>query len=81
VGTPERRAHVYGPADPEGNEDRDVDVRCEEVLRIPHEEYLIAVDENEDRRPEDTPCGETRLQRVPVRELGAIKTLYFVSTP
>jgi hypothetical protein len=81
VGTPEGRAHVHGPADPEGKKDRDVDVRCEEVLRIPHEEDLVAVDEDEDRRPEGTPYSQTRLQRIPVRELGTIKALYFVTMP
>jgi hypothetical protein len=48
MGPPERRAHVHRPADPEGKEDRDVDVRGEEVLRIPHKKYLVAVDEDED---------------------------------
>jgi hypothetical protein len=81
VGTPEGRAHVQGPADPEGKEDRDVDVRCKEVLRVPHEEDLIAVDEDEDRRPEGTPYSQTRLQRIPVRELGTIKALDFVTAP
>jgi hypothetical protein len=81
VGTPEGRAHVHGPANPEGKEDRDVDVRCEEVLRVPHEEDLVAVDEDEDRRPEDTPYSQTWLQRIPVRELGTIKALYFETTP
>ena len=81
MGTPERRAHVHGPADPEGKEDRDVDVRCEEVLRVPHEEDLVADDEDKDRRPEDTPYSQTRLQRTPVDELGTIKALYFVTTP
>jgi hypothetical protein len=32
VGTPERSAHIQTPADPEPEEDGDVDVRCEEVL-------------------------------------------------
>ena len=81
VGTPEGRAHVQGPAYPEAKEDRDVDVRCEEVLRVPHEEDLITVDEDEDRRPEGTPYSQSRLQRVPVRELGTIKALYFVTMP
>jgi hypothetical protein len=81
VGTPEGRAHVHGPADPEDKEDRDVDVRCEEVLRVPHKEDLVADDEDEDRRPKDTPYSQTRLQRIPVHELGTIKTLYFVTTP
>ena len=81
VGTPEGRAHVHGPADPEDKENRDVDVRCEEVLRVPHEEDLVADDEDEDRRPKDTPYGQARLQRIPVHELGTVKTLYFVTTP
>lgn len=81
MGTPEGRPHVHGPADPEGKEDRDVDVRREEVLRVPHEEDFVAVDEDEDRRPEGTPHGQTRLQRIPVRELGTIETLLFVTTP
>jgi hypothetical protein len=80
-GPPEGRAHIYRPAYPEAKEDRDVDVRGEEVLRIPLKEDLVAVDEDEDRRPEDTPDGEPWLQRVPVRELAAIKALYFMSTP
>jgi hypothetical protein len=42
---------------------------------------LIPVDEDEDRRPEDTPDGEPRLQWVPVRELGPIQALCFVPTP
>ena len=61
VGTPEGPAHVHGPANPEDKEDRDVDVRCEEVLGIPHEENLVSVDEDEDRRPEGTPYSQTRL--------------------
>jgi len=61
VGMPKGRAHVHGPADPKGKEDRDVDVRCEKVLRVPHEEDLVAVYEDEDRRPEDTPYSQTRL--------------------
>jgi len=81
IGTPEGRTHVHGPADPEGKEDRDVDVCCEKVLRVPHEEDLVAVDEDEDRRPEDTPYSQTRLQRIPVCELGTIKALCFVTTP
>ena len=48
MGPPEGRAHVHRPADPEGKEDRDVDVRGEEVLRIPHIKYFVAVDEDED---------------------------------
>lgn len=78
---PEGRPHVQGPANPEGKEDRDVDVRREEVLSVPHEEDLVAIDEDEDRRPESTPYGQTRLQRIPVRELGTIKALYFVTMP
>jgi hypothetical protein len=81
VGTPEGRAHVESPADPEGKEDGDVDVRREEVLRVPHEKDLVSVDEDEDRRPEDTPYGQTRLQRIPVRELGTVEALYSVTTP
>lgn len=48
MGPPKGRAHVQSPADPEGKEDWDVDVRGEEVLRIPREEDLVAVDEDED---------------------------------
>ena len=48
MGPPEGRAHVHRPADPEGKEDRDVDVRGEEVLRIPHIKYFVAVDEDKD---------------------------------
>lgn len=81
VGTPEGRAHVHCPADPEGKEDGDVDVRCEEVLRVPHEEDLVSDDEDEDRRPKDTPYSQTWLQRRPVHELGTIKSLYFVTAP
>ena len=48
MGPPEGRAHVHRPADPEGKEDRDVDVRSEEVLRIPLIKYFVAVDEDKD---------------------------------
>ena len=48
VGPPEGGAHVQRPADPEAEEDWDIDVRGEEVLRIPHKEDLVAVDEDED---------------------------------
>ena len=78
---PEGLAHVYSPANPEGEEDRDVNVRGEEVRRTPLEEDLVAIDEDEDRRPYDAPDCEPRLQRVVVRELAAIAALHFVSTP
>ena len=81
MSTPEGRWLEHGPADPESKGDRDIDVRCEEVLRVPHEEDLAADDKHEDRRPKDTPYGQTRLQRTPVHELGTIEALYFVTTP
>ena len=74
-------AHVQRPADPEAEKDGDVYVRGKEVLRVPREEDLVAVEKDEDRRPKDTPDGESRLQRVPVRELSAIPALRFVSIP
>jgi hypothetical protein len=81
LGAPEGRAHVQIPAEPETEEDGDVDVTRDEVLRIPHEEVLIAVDEDEDRRPEYAPDGEPGLQRVVVRELGEVAALRSVSAP
>jgi hypothetical protein len=81
VGTPERSAHIQTPADPEPEEDGDVDVRCEEVLRVPLKEDLIAGNEDEDRRPENTPDGEAGLQRARVCEFTAIEALNFVTTP
>jgi hypothetical protein len=81
LATPEGLAHVQRPPDPEAKEDGDVYVRGEEVLRIPLEEHLVAIEKDEDRRPKDAPDGEPGLQRVPVRELGAIAALCFVSTP
>ena len=78
---PEGRAHVHGPANPEGDEDGDIDVRGEEVLRVPREEDLVAADKDEDRRPEHAPDSEPRLQWAVIRELGAIAALYLVSTP
>lgn len=81
VGTPERPAHIQTPTDPEPEEERDVDVRCEEVRCIPHKEDLVAIDEDEERRPESTPDGEAGLQRAPVCELTAIEALNFVTTP
>ena len=81
MGAPERRAHVQIPADPEAKEDGDVDVPREEVLRVPHEEDLVAVDEDEDRRPEHAPAGEPGLQPVVVRELRTVAALRFVSAP
>jgi hypothetical protein len=50
-------------------------------LRIPHEEDLVAVEKDEDRRPKNTPDGKSRLEWVPVCELGAIAALRFVSAP
>jgi hypothetical protein len=50
-------------------------------LGIPLEEDLIAVDEDEDRRPEHAPDGEPGLQRVIVRELRKVAALRFVSVP
>ena len=81
VGTPERSAHIYCPADPKGEENGDVEVRCKEFLCAPLKEGLVAVNEDEDRRPKCTPDGETGLHRVPVGELAAIAALNFVATP
>jgi len=81
VGTPERSAHIQTPADPHSEKEGDVDVRCEEVLCIPRKEDLVAIDEDEDGRPESTPDGEAGLQRAPVCELSAIDALNFVTTP
>lgn len=81
LGAPEGCTHVQIPAEPETEEDGDVDVTREEVLGIPLEEDLIAVDEDEDRRPEHAPDGEPGLQRVIVRELRKVAALRFVSVP
>ena len=42
-------AHVQRPADPEVKEDADIYVGGEEVLRIPLEEHLVAIEKDEDR--------------------------------
>lgn len=81
LGAPEGRAHVQIPAEPETEEDGYVDVTRDEVLRIPHEEVLIAVDEDEDRRPEYAPNGEPGLKRIVVREHCEVAALRFVSVP
>lgn len=81
VCTPERPAHIQTPTDPEPEEERNVDVRCEEVRCVPLKEDLVTVDEDEECRPERTPDGEAGLPRAPVCELTAIEALNFVTTP
>ena len=81
VAAPEGCAHVQRPADPETKEDGDVDVPREEVLGVPHEEDLVAVDEDEDRRPEHAPAGKPGLQPVVVRELCTVAALRSVAAP
>ena len=55
VRLPELRALVNLPPEVQPEEDRDVDVRDEEVGRVEGEEDGEAVDEDEERRPEDAP--------------------------
>ena len=81
VCTPERLPQIQTPADPEPEEDRNIDVRCEEVRCVSRKEDLITIDEDEECRPERTPDGEAGLQRAPVCELTAIEALNFVTTP
>jgi len=78
---PEGLPHVQRPADPEAKKDGDVDVRSKEILRIPLEKDLVAIEKDEDRCPKDTPDGDSRLKRIPIRELGAIAALRSVSAP
>ena len=60
-----------------GEEDRDVDVRNEEVGCTPlsREEHVETVNEDEDRAPEDTPPRKVRLKAAVIRTLGTIETL------
>lgn len=81
VGAPEGCAHVQSPADPETKEDGDAYVRRDKVLRVPHEEDLVSVDEDEGRGPEYAPDGEPGLQPAVVRKLSTVAALRSVSGP
>ena len=72
---PRLRALDDLPAEVQAEEDRDVDVRDEEVGRVEREEHGEAVDEDEYRDPERAPVGEVRLERVPVEQLLAVEAL------
>lgn len=77
--TPDLRALVKLPPDVEEDEYDDVDVVREEVGRIPLEEDLEAVDENEENGPEETPVGQPWLQDGVINKLCAVKTLSLVA--
>ena len=71
------------PAQEEGEEDRDIDVRDQEVRRTPlaGEEDLETVDEDEEGRPEEAPDSETGLKGAVVNELRAVDALHTVASP
>ena len=75
VDAPEFRALIYLTESKQPKEERDVDVAREESARVPLEEHIEAVDEDEDRDPEDTPVRQPRLQRAVVDQLLAVEAL------
>lgn len=62
-------------AEIEGEENRDVNVRNEEVGRVPHEEDREAVDEDDEGAPEEAPYREPRLKATIVCALRAVEAL------
>ena len=76
---PRLRALDDLPAEVQAEEDGDVDVRDEEVGRVEREEDGEAVDEDEERRPEDAPDAQPRLQRAVVRVLLPVEALCFLA--
>lgn len=81
--TPKLGAFEDLPTEEEQEENRDVDVRDEEFGGVPMagEEYLKAVDEDEQRCPKQAPDGKARLKHAVVYELRAVDALDTVASP
>ena len=77
--TPELGALEDLPPQEEREEDGDIDVRDEEISRLPAEEDFVAIDQDEDDAPEQTPYGEIGLETAVVSTLCAVEALCTLS--